>query len=469
MDDRSEVSGIMSEGGTDRRGMEWILADRFEEFRCRPLTPAATGATVEHIIDTVACAAGGFGSATASALRGAIRPNHGSGDGTRVWFGESSTDALNSGLLNGTAARSLDYNDTYLGVNEGRHPSDVIPALWAIAEREHHKPDELLHAIALSYEIDCGLANALDVSSRGIDNVLFGGIGAALATGHLLGLSRSQLVEALRISAASCLYPNKIRWGQLSSWKAVAGPWAARTGVEAALLARSGVTGPTDLFDGKAGIWTLLGFPASPSEEIGARLTSGTVFKIEACSIKAFPTQFHTQSAVECAIGLYPLDVFAVRAVRVRTYQVAYVTASADPEKWQPTSRETADHSLQCCVAIALTYGRVDDELFALGAWHSEDVKRLMAQMEVVVDDKLTSLYPRAAPAVVSIEFSSGEVVERRLDAPLGHPANPMDAESFRSKFSELTIPVLGERGTIDLFDTLKRLRTLDILADVRI
>jgi 2-methylcitrate dehydratase len=440
------------------------LVERAEAIAAKPPSDAAVAAAEIRISDTIACALGGLQSEVATTARNVSGLFPGK-PAASLWFTPQRSDLFSAGLVNGIASRYLDFNDTYLGICEGRHPSDAIPLLWAMAEAEGLAPSDLIRAIVLAYALDIALSDNIAVSAHGLDNVFYGGLAAALGASHLLKLDRAQTVNALRIACTTTLSPGKIRFGELSMWKSVAGPWAARSGIESAYLARAGMSGPPSVFEGKWGIFQLLSLTDVKADAV---LTAADApLAVEQSSIKIYPTQYHTQAAVECALRLHKRIDEPIENIKIDTYQFAYLTAVADPEKWKPSTRETADHSLPCCVAMALAEGEVNESSFSKGIWRSDSVRQLMERMTVTVDPAMTAAFPETAPTRVTIVTKSGEAITDSVDFPLGHRRRPASPQVLSEKFLSLAGPVIGEAAGIRLQQRLQTLKDAKSLPDL--
>ena len=134
-----------------------------------------------------------------------------------------------------------------------------------------------------------------------------------------------------------------------------------------------------------------------------------------------------------------------------------------DPEKWNPKTRETADHSLPYCVAVALWDGTVGLSQFDAAHLGNVRLKGLIRKVQVVEDSELTALYPEAVGNQVEIKTKTGRHV-RRVDHPKGHPKNPMSDGEVEGKFRALCEGKLPRRR-IDLI--LKCLWNLERTRDL--
>jgi 2-methylcitrate dehydratase len=110
----------------------------------------------------------------------------------------------------------------------------------------------------------------------------------------------------------------------------------------------------------------------------------------------------------------------------------------ADPSRWAPTTRETADHSLPYCVAIALLDGEVTAGSFASSRLQDPAVVSLMRKVKVSESPELSDQYPEAVPSRVSIHLLSGELLTTEVRYPTGHAKNPMNDAEVEKKFRGL-------------------------------
>jgi Uncharacterized protein involved in propionate catabolism len=144
--------------------------------------------------------------------------------------------------------------------------------------------------------------------------------------------------------------------------KGVAFATAARHGVFSALLARQGMTGPAPIFEGEMGFEKQLGVSLG---NVGEKFR-GSPTMILKTSIKYWPAEYHSQSAIEAAIFLRSQidDLSKIKGVVIESHDASVDIIGSEPEKWKPKTRETADHSLPYITAIALIDGEITDRQF---------------------------------------------------------------------------------------------------------
>jgi 2-methylcitrate dehydratase len=279
--------------------------------------------------------------------------------------------------------------------------------------------------------------------------VTYGALSTALLAGKLLGLSATQLRHALALAAVPNVALRQTRSGELSMWKGCAFANAGRNGLFAALLAAEGVTGPWEVFEGEFGFWKQVAGPFALPPLAGV---TGDDWLIQQTYIKYWPVEYHAQSAVDAALQLRPhLDVDRIERIEIASFDAAVDIIGKDPEKYRPRSRETADHSMPYCVAVALLAGEVTAEQFGPQWLDDPRVGRLLERTTMRRDPALNAGYPEGIPNRLRITQTNGSVVEREIRYPRGHARNPMTDAEVEQKFLTATAssPLAGRRRTI--------------------
>ncbi len=369
--------------------------------------------------------------------------------------------ALASSLM----VRYLDFNDTYLS-KEPLHPSDMIGGLLIVASHVHASGKEFLTSVVLAYEIGCRLCDCGSLRLHGWDHVNYILVATTVAAGRLLGLDERRLAEALAIACVSHASMRQTRVGELSHWKAVATADAVRHAVYACMLARHGMTGPDKPFTGEmAFIRQLLSGEFDPKPILELENMPKPA-KAKQTIIKHFPVEIHSQTAVEAAqeirARLGPLRAEDIDEIEIGTFKTGYDIIVKDPEKWDPKTKETADHSLPWITATALLYGEVWLEHYEPERIRDPAVLSLLKRTRVYVDPDIDRLYPEAIPNKVRVRLRDGREECVRVDYPKGHPRNPMTVEDVRQKFVRLTKPYLTRDRIEKIVQEVLRLEDIE-------
>ena len=390
-----------------------------------------------RLLDSIGVALAAFAQPAPRAARACAYP-FALGSGATLWGTPVRTTPEMAAFANGVMVRYLDFNDTYLS-KEPLHPSDVIPALWALAEWRDSGPGELVAAIAVAYEVGVTLCDAASLRAHGWDHVNYIGIAVAAAGARLLGLPAEGIEHAISLAAVPHAAMRQTRAGELSMWKGAAAANAARHGVFAAMLAAAGMTGPYQPFEGEMGFFRqLLGgqpFDEGVLEPLARRSPPTRILDTH---IKFWPVEYHAQSAVDAALQLRAEvgDPGAVEAMHIDTFRAAYEIIAKDPEKWQPRTRETADHSLPYIAWVALLDGTVGPESFAPHRLQDAALRRRLQEKTTLREDpELTRGYPEGIPNRLTLRTRDGRSLSRQVSFPRGHARNPMSDDEVLEKF----------------------------------
>ena len=414
-----------------------------------------------RVIDSIACAVGAYDEEFCASIR-AFAGRYSGQQTARIWGTGARSSVEMAGFANATAVRYLDFNDTYLSRSAG-HPSDMIPGLMALVEAEGGDGPALIAGIVAAYELYCGVCNSTKLAEKGLDQALCAAIGTAGGASRLLGLSAEQTANAISLALVANIHLNNVRSGTLSDWKACAGPNAARNGIFAALLARDDVTGPTEVFEGKGGLFDLVAPFEFQHGSADARLILET-------HLKFHPVCYHGQSGVDAAVALSSQVALAdVSEIRIETYAAAATAMGGHPSRWAPTTRETADHSLPFTVAVALSTGKLVSSDYDEERLTDSMLKDIMAKVQVANSPEYSQSYPAQSPTKITIRTTNGQEISAEQKQPKGHAMNPLTDGELETKLLNLLPPGLtGQkaRHLLDLAWTLDRAESVVPLVD---
>jgi 2-methylcitrate dehydratase len=177
-------------------------------------------------------------------------------------------------------------------------------------------------------------------------------------------------------------------------------------------------------------------------------------------SIKYWPAEYHSQSAIEGALFLRKeiSDPVQVKSMTIESHDASVDIIGSEPEKWKPETRETADHSLPYITAIALIDGEVTSKQFEPERFSDPSVWKFLENVKVERNAELSALYPGAVANIVHVDLSDGRKLTKRVDYPLGHAKNPLKDSEVEGKFNGLVAPALGEKRAQAIVDLAWRL-----------
>jgi 2-methylcitrate dehydratase len=276
----------------------------------------------------------------------------------------------------------MDYNDIYWK-QDPSHPSDLIPAALACGERAGQDGRALALCIVLGHEIEQRLCEAAfpGIRERGWHHATLTALAAPVVAGRMLELPWEKIQHAIGISGSRHFTLGAAVAGKLTMMKNTVDPMATQSGVVAALLAERGYTGPEHVIDGKEGMVQVLG----PDWKLSV-LTEGLgdSWRIEQCSMKAYPTEALTHTPISAVLDLVrENDLRPEEILRVRVRSLARAAdILSDPSKYDPRTKETADHSLPYVLAAAIADRQVTPRQFA-------DDKILRATLDALLTNRM--------------------------------------------------------------------------------
>jgi 2-methylcitrate dehydratase len=419
------------------------------------LTPETVHQAQRRVIDSMGCAMGGYTSEPAKIARRLAAMFSGTLRARVLGTGQSSSPEM-AAFANTVMVRYLDCNDA--SSKHGGHPSDMIGPLLAIAEAFHVSGKEFILAMVCAYEVLAALAQAVRVRERGWDQGFYVVTGSAVGAAKLLGLSAEQMGHAISLAVTPNIPTRQTRAGELSMWKGCATAAAARNGVFAALLAQQGMTGPYKPFEGHHGVWEQVTGPV----QAGPLGGDGRPFEVEKSNLKSFPAEYHAQAplwlALEIRKKVKPEDI---AALNVKTYWLTYSEIGSEPEKWDPQTRETADHSLPFLLAAALQDGKITPATFTEERIRDRGLRPLMNKIKISEDPEFTRQYPDVLPTEIEVVTRSGERFVERATHPKGDDHNPMSDGEVEAKFLGLCGELLTPQQCRTALATLWHLEEL--------
>ena len=411
-------------------------------------------------MDTLACAFGGFGSAPSKIAQELAALVTSTAPATLLCSG-GKTSADLAAFANDVMIRYLDFNDGIIN-KSGGHPSDSIPALLAAAEIAGADGREFLTAVVLAYEIYGVFSDAFDCKEVGIDHVTTGGVASVAGAARLLGLTQQQIVEAINIYLAGNIALNQTRVGNLSHWKACAYANANRNAIFAVQLAARGMTGPSPIFEGRNGFFKIVSRQQLDLAPFGG---NGRQYQIMKSHLKQFALCNFAQTMVPALLKARALvgDIGDIAEVHVKVSQKA-LYAMADPDKWRPRSRETADHSIPFIAAVVLKYGTVDESYFDEQYLANPELLELADRVKCSPSEEANRRDSENNMCELDVTMRSGERKSFREEYHRGHWRNPMsdaDIEAKLSTFAERVLP------SVQIEALRQKLWTLESLPEI--
>jgi len=440
------------------------LCDYALKLSYRDLPEEVIRRTKHIVMDTVGCALGGAQSPPAKIARAAASEITSAIPSTVLISGQKTSSDL-AAFANGVMIRYLDFNDTYAG-SPTCHPSDLLAPVLAVVDARNGSGKDVILGTVLGYEVLCGLIDAgAKERGRSWDQSTYGVIAAAVVAAKLFGHTKEQMTNAISLAVSSHISLEQIRRGQISHWKGCALANASRNAVFCAMLAAKGMTGPEEAFEGKAGFLSSTGIRF----EIRPFADSAESYRIMKARLKAFPSGYFSQSAIEAVLNLRAQipDLDNIEEIRLQTFPAGYEVMGSGEANWQPETRESADHSLPFVMAVALMEGNLEIRHYEEMYYKRSDVRALMQKIKVRIGEEPVAAWPEVPLNIVDVEMKSGKVLSTKVAYHLGHFKRFMtDAEQER-KFRPLAEPLLPEGQLNDLLACLRRLDEVEQISEL--
>jgi len=434
----------------------WACSLKYED-----LTGESVEASKHFLFDSLGCALGGYQTHDVKIFLEHLREMGGSGDCTIIGAGDM-MDPVSASLLNALMIRAMDYNDIYWK-QDPAHPSDLLSAPLALAQRDRLTGRELIVGIVLAYEIAMRLCHIAlpGIRERGWHHATLMAYASPIVAGRMINLSWQEMQHAIGIAGSHCFTLGCAVAGKLTMMKNTVSPMATRDGVEAALLAQRGYTGPEGVIEGKEGMAHCLdeGWDFNwLTDGLGRK------YMIVDCGMKSFPVEALMHSPTSATLHL--IKEHGLKAEDVEEVLIESIARAADilsdPAKYDPQSKESADHSLPYCIAAALAEKRVTPREFTEEKLWDARLRAQMAKVKVVANEEFEEAFPEKQCARVTIKTTDGRTLSHQVDVPKGDPRDPMTEEDLRVKFDALAEPIMSEKRRQELRETVFALENLD-------
>ena len=420
-----------------------------------PPSPAATKQAKLLLLDAIGCSLLGADKAVSLAVaRTCTQP------GECLAFGHGrNASLLDALLMNGVSIRALDFNDYLVNIVDsepetGGHPSDNISVALSVGSAYGRSGAEILASIVRGYELYARLQAMMDRDGPW-DNVSVSGIVAPAMAGILIGLDETQMAHALALGLSRAAMPAIVRREKLSSVKTLANALIAQAGIQAALLAQAGVTGPLSILDDDLGLRHLFahydpGRLTQPMPDQGA---------IMQARIKLFPCVNTGQGVVEAALRLYaqlPDGPFSLSQIELIMPDYRIIARQqTDPHRSRPTTRETADHSFPFLAAVSLIDGAFGLPQFENERWRDARVLSLMEKIEMRRDSGMNSREAYPFPCKIRATGQDGRTYIAESAQPLKPSSfEPSDTNSI-DKFHRILEPILPQARRAAIVDAV--------------
>jgi 2-methylcitrate dehydratase len=378
--------------------------------------------------------------------------------------------------------RWLDFNDTWLAAEWG-HPSDNLGGILAAADwlsrnavAAGKKPltvRDVLTGMIKAHEIQGCIALENSFNKVGLDHVVLVKVASTAVVANMLGLSKEEIINAVSLAwvdgQSLRTYRHAPNTGSRKSW--AAGDATSR-GVRLALMAKTGEMGyPSVLTANGWGFYDVLfkGKPFEFQRPYGSYVMENVLFKI------SFPAEFHSQTAVECAMDIHqrlaksgrkPEDI---KKITIRTHEACIRIIDKKGPLNNPADR---DHCIQYMVAVPIIFGRLTASDYEDAVASDQRIDKLRDKIDCVEDKQFTKDYhdpkKRSIANALTVEFKDGKkLAEIVCEFPIGHKRRrkegmPLLVEKFKTNLAR-RFPVKQQKAILDLCSNANKLASTPV------
>jgi len=424
----------------DNPSLTEVLASHWAGARYDDVPDDVIADVKDHILDTLAVAMAGGTTDEASIVATALASVQDVSLGSLVWGTNLRLTPAQAALANGTSAHARDFDD---GGGPGHAGSTVLPAALALAEATGADGRTLLIATVAGYDIGYRTLQSLGGFAAHTDrgwhsSGTMGSFAAAAAGAKILGLDPQQYADALGIAGSFTggvwafkddgamtkrLHPGK----------------AGETGVDAAIFARAGLSGPRRIFESAwGGLYATYNGGKGHAEV--ALKDLGVDFNVASSYLKPYACCRGSHSAVDAVMELLssrPLSAEDVESVRITAGETAVNMLAVE-------NIETvfdAQFSLPYAVALALCGGRLGLDEYDPPRVDDPRIRETLTKISMHVD---SGLELEDGPRL-EIRLLSGETIALEAGNPTtakGSAQNPMSHEEVVAKAEVLLAPL---------------------------
>jgi 2-methylcitrate dehydratase PrpD len=435
------------------------LARYMVEARDRDLPPAVALATKHRILDTIGAMVSGAHLLPGEMAIKFVRSQGGTPEAS-VLTTNIRTSAINAALANGMFGHA-DETDDFEPETKAHPGCAVVPAAFAVAERDGRSGAEVLRAVALGYDLCCRFLLALGPdhvrathrSAEGTSST-FGAVGGAAAMARL-----DERGMRFALSYAAQQVSGIWSWARDLEHVEKAFDFAgmgARNGVTAALMAHAGFTGVEDVLDGEHNMIEALSTQPNPEQMVAGL---GTRFFATETAIKVFSVGYPIQAPLDALLtlrrqhGLTPATVERI-VVRLPADGAGIVNDRAMP-----------DVNVQHALAVALIDGTMSFEMSHSKERMKDPAVLAVKQRVQLIADRTLVVPDAPRSGFVAVTMRDGRTVEHFTRHPPGTKENPLTTDQVNAKARSLMEPVLG-RGKSEA--VIARVNALEQVASIR-
>ncbi len=387
----------------------------------------------------------------------------GRGESTIVNYG-TKVPALDAAFVNATFGQGCELDD--VGFAAGGHPgAATVPAALALSETQRSSGKDFLAAVVVGWDVMYRLLKAVRPSAgrRGFHSHGIGApFGAMTTAARLLHLNHGQILHAFGIAGMHS--SGTMEYDQTGGEvKRVIAGVAARGGIQSAMLAQRGLTGPPTMIEGKRGFLRVFADQAEP-EEITRDL--GADFKIMRIWFKLYPCVATVQGVIYTLAKMIEEHRFGpddIEEIRVGISETSLTHGGAI---YEPHDTASAQFSLPFSLAIRLLKNDNDLSFYMNEKlWTDPKVLALAKKVTSYADPNATK--DQNYNTTMEVKLTNGKSFKAFEAYPPGSPLNGVSRDVLRAKFRKLARAVLPEAQIERVIEAVDRLESYEDAAKI--
>lgn len=402
----------------------------------------------------------------------ALSANSGEGGAATAWITGEKLSAINAGLLAGTVADALDWEDcSWTG-----HPSaGVIPAAWIAAEEKHKSGKELIAAIVAGYEVYQRIAMAVQPDHDGWKNKGWGLtswqiFAAILPAAKLYDFDARKIDQSIGMGCENSVIPTAYHAVTMSDFYHFEHGYRVRDAFLIVKAVEKGIRNQRDALDEPA---CYTGAICEKADTSWFTKDLGKDYLIMKTLLKHWPANMWVQTPVEIVY-----DLAEKNQLKPEDIEEIVIDPPIRDRMWAPEDGFTSVTHAQFSAPYVIASMLYDRKPGAY--WYTP---------ERLKDPKIIALAKRVKPGpspedspmtgfekfqqgtyplkTVTLKTKDGRTFVEKMDCHPGHPANMMSREAFVERFRIQAAPVLSGEKLEKAIDALCHIEDYEDIAEL--
>ena len=231
---------------------------------------------------------------------------------------------------------------------------------------------------------------------------------------------------------------------------------AVVNGLDAAFLAKAGMTGPEHILEAEDG--GLLAVMSDTGDIVKVSKGLGTDWEILHMDMKPYPCCRSAHCAIDCSLKLrdsilekigkeYDHKTLeeerkrlteAIREIEIKTYEVGYKQCAVSDGCLHPQNTMDAKFSIPFCTAAAFLFGKVTMSEFSDQTVEDPSMQCLIEKVTVMPDEAFSAVYPAHWGCSMKVILENGIVLETQVSDPSGGENYPLTKAQILKKAENL-------------------------------